>query len=103
MNQTLTKPQPTIVPHPMILRVRSLLAVACIAILGLTIAVVLLATNQNDTSARPTSASGISRAQTADAGARLDHSGRRQAALLKGSAERRARLDPIGRKAFPGR
>ena len=48
MRQTLTNPQrPAIVPRPRNMNVRSLLAVACIAILGLTIAMVLLAANRN--------------------------------------------------------
>ena len=96
MNQTLITPQPAVVPRPKYVHVRSLLTIACIAILGLTIAVVLLATNRNDTAARVTSASAITRPQTTDLGARLDHSGRTQAALLSVLAEPGARLDHRG-------
>ena len=103
MRQTLTNPQrPAIVPRPRNMNVRSLLAVACIAILGLTIAMVLLAANRNLTAARVTGANAITRAQLADAGARLDHSGRREAALFSVLAEPGARLDHRGLKATSG-
>lgn len=99
MSQTLITPQPAVVPRPKYVHVRSLLTVACIAILGLTIAVVLLATNRNVTAARVTRASAITRAQMADPGARLDHSGRREAALVSVLAEPGARLDHRGLRA----
>jgi hypothetical protein len=96
MSQTLITPQAAVVPRPKYVHVRSLLAIACIAILGLTIAVVLLATNRTLTAARVTGASAITRAATADVGARLDHSGRREAALLSVLAEPGARLEHRG-------
>ena len=99
MSQTLITPQTAVVPRPKYVHVRSLLTVACIAILGLTIAVVLLATNRNITPARITTTSAITRAETADTGARLDHSGRREAALLSVLAEPGARLDHRGLQA----
>jgi hypothetical protein len=99
MSQTLTNPQPAVVPRPKYVHVRSLLAVACIAILGLTIAVVLLATNRNVTASSVIGAKAITRAQMADLGARLDHSGRSEAAHFSALAEPGARLDHRGLNA----
>jgi len=99
MSKTLITTQPAVVPRSRNVHVRSLLAVACIAILGLTIAVVLLATNPNGTTARDTGASPITAAETADTGARLDHRGLRDAAWLSGLAETGARLDHRGLRA----
>ena len=98
MSQTLITNPTAVVPRTKYVHVRSLLAVACTAILGLTIAVVLLATNRNMT-ARVTAASPITHAAMADDGARLDHSGRREAALLSVLAEPGARLDHRGLRA----
>jgi hypothetical protein len=99
MSQTLITPQLADVPRPKYERVRSLLAVACIAILALTIAVVLLATNRGVTVDGVTSARTITPAATSDAGARLDHSGRREAWLVSVLAEPGARLDHRGVRA----
>jgi hypothetical protein len=96
MSQTLINTHTAGVPRPKYVQIRSLLAVACIAILGLTIAVVLLATNQTVTISGITGAGAITRAETAEAGARLDHSGRREAALVSVLAEPGARLDHRG-------
>ena len=65
MTQALTNPQPAVVPRPRYVHLRSLLAVACIAILGLTITVVLLATNRNITAPRGTGASLTTSVETA--------------------------------------
>ena len=99
MSQTLVTPQPTVVPRPKYVRVRALLAVACIAILGLTTTVVLLATNRTLTAASVTGTSAITRVANEELGARLDHSGRREAWLVSVLAEPGARLDHRGVRA----
>jgi hypothetical protein len=99
MSHTFVTPQPVDVPRPKHVRVRSLLAVACIAILGLTIALVLLATSQTVSSAGVTSSSMITPAAASEAGARLDHSGRKEAWLLSVMAEPGSRLDHRGVRA----
>jgi hypothetical protein len=96
MSHTPVTPKAAVAPRPKSVHVRSLLVAACIAIIGLTTTVVLLATNRTPTAARVTGASAITRAATADLGARLDHSGRREAALLSVLAEPGARLDHRG-------
>jgi hypothetical protein len=95
MSQTLNTPQLADVPRLKYVRVRSLLAVACTAVLGLTIAVVLLATSRTVTATGVTSARTITPAGS-EAGARLDHSGRREAWLVSVLAEPGARLDHRG-------
>jgi hypothetical protein len=62
-------------------RLRALLTIASIAIVGLTLAVILLAANGNggSTTGKPTA--GSRAAQTADTGARLDHRGLRGPSL----------------------
>jgi hypothetical protein len=81
---------------------RSLLALACIAIVGLSTAVVLLATRSSVTPVGVTKAGvSSSAATTADAGARLDHRGLHDAAYLSGLAETGARLDHRGVRPNP--
>ena len=96
MSKTLITTHPTLVSRAKDLRIRSLAAVACIALLGITTALWLLATHPNVTTARDTGASPITAAQTADTGARLDHRGLKDAAWLSGLAEAGARLDHRG-------
>lgn len=96
MTETHITPQPAVVPRPTYVRVRSLLAVACIAILALATATVLLATNRTDTTAGNTSTRAITHSVGSDAGARLDHRGRREAWLSSVLAEPGARLDHRG-------
>lgn len=82
------------------LQVRSLLVIACIAVIGLSIAVGLLATSDTVTVTGGTLArTAVSSAQTADTGARLDHRGLHDAAYLSGLAEVGARLDHRGVRA----
>jgi hypothetical protein len=99
MSQTLITNPTSAVPRSKYVHVRSLLAVACAAILALSTAVVLLATNGNFTAARVTGATAITRPATADVGARLDHSGRREAATVSVLSEPGARLDHRGLRA----
>jgi hypothetical protein len=99
MSQMHITPQLADVPRSKYVRLRSLLAVACIAILGLTIAVALLATNRNVAAPGVASASVIAPTTGSDAGARFDHSGRREAWLLSVLAEPGARLDHRGVRA----
>lgn len=79
MNQTVTPQHPAVVLRSQYVHVRALLAVACITITAMSIAVVVLATTHSarTTKATPSStAAGLSApAQTADTGARLDHRG----------------------------
>jgi hypothetical protein len=98
MSQTLVTPNAAVASRPKYPHVRSLLVLACIAIIGLTTAVVLVATNRAPTAPRVTGATAITPAPTADLGARLDHSGRREAALSSVLAEPGARLDHSGRR-----
>ena len=63
-------------------RLRALLTIATIAIIGLTLAVVLLAVNGNGGSASKKPSAGSPSAQTADTGARLDHRGLRGSSLV---------------------
>jgi hypothetical protein len=88
--------QPAVVLRPPSAHGRSLLALACIAIIGLSIAVVLLATSGRVAPVGVTQAGANSSAATADAGARLDHRGLHDAAYLSGLAETGARLDHRG-------
>jgi hypothetical protein len=77
MNQAITPQHPAVVLRSHYRQLRNLLAIATIAIVGLTVAVVILATNDHATTtktAAPVAAVGAS-AQTADTGARLDHRG----------------------------
>jgi hypothetical protein len=101
MSQTLPTTQPAAVARSKYVHVRSLLAVTCTAILGLAIAVVLLATSRNVTTARVAPASATTAAQTADTGARLDHRGLKDAALIPAPADTGARLDHRGLKDAP--
>jgi hypothetical protein len=88
--------QPSVVLRPPSAHGRSLLALACIAIIGLSIAVVLLATSRSVAPVGVTQAGVSSSAAAADAGARLDHRGLHDAAYLSGLAETGARLDHRG-------
>jgi hypothetical protein len=79
------------------LQLRSLLALACVAIIGLSIAIGLVAGSDRvgRPAITPVSARNAS-AQTADTGARLDHRGLHDAASLLGTADVGARLDHQG-------
>lgn len=99
MSQTLVTTQPAVVPRSQYARVQSLLAVACIAILALSIATVLLAMNRNVTTPRVTGASPTASVETAETGARLNHRGLTAAAWLSAPAENGARLDHRGLRA----
>ena len=96
MSQTHVGSQPALVLRSQYEHVRSLLALACIAMIGLSVAVVLLATNRSVTLVRVAPASVSASAATADAGARLDHRGLHDAAYLSSLAETGARLDHRG-------
>lgn len=99
MSQPLATTQPAVVPRSQYARVRSLLAGACIAILGLSVAIVLLASNRNVAAPRVAGASPTASVETAESGARLDHRGLRDAAWLSALAENGARLDHRGLRA----
>lgn len=103
MSHTLADSRSAVVPRSWYVRVRSLLTLAGIAIIGLSTAVVLLATSGSVTPPRVTQASPNSSAATADAGARLDHRGLHDAAYLAGLAETGARLDHRGPNASSNR
>ena len=98
MTHTLATSQSSVVPRSQYEHVRSLLALACIAVIGLSIAVALLASSSSVTRARVTRASVNISAATTDAGARLDHRGLHDPAYLSALAEPGARLDHRGQK-----
>jgi hypothetical protein len=98
MSQTVALIAPEDVPRSRYVRLRSLLVIACIAIVGLSIAVRVLASSNSVTQRAINSATaGNTSAQTADTGARLDHRGLHDAGYLLGvAAEVGARLDHRG-------
>ncbi|HEY2602841.1 MAG TPA: hypothetical protein VGI67_14890 [Thermoleophilaceae bacterium] len=77
MSQAISSQHPAVVLRSHYRQLRGLLAIACIAVVGLTVAVVILATgNQASSSQSTASATQVSAtAATADTGARLDHRG----------------------------
>jgi hypothetical protein len=76
MNQAIPTQHPAVVLRSHYLHLRTLLAIATIAIVGLTIAVVVLAATSNHSPRIATPSARISPpAATADSGARLDHRG----------------------------
>jgi hypothetical protein len=101
MSQTLVPERPDAVARSGYLQLRSLLALACTAIIGLSIAVGVLTTSGRSSRSTSVQVSAADRAnQSTDTGARLDHLGRRDAAYLSGLAETGARLDHRGIKAL---
>jgi hypothetical protein len=77
MSHTVPTHQPAVVVRSNYQHLRALLAIAAAVILGLTAAVVVLATNSNHaTPAGPTTQSATQANPSAETGARLDHSGR---------------------------
>ena len=99
MSQISVTSEPAVVRRSQYVHVRSLLTVACIAIIALSIAVALLATTSSGTSVRGARAIMRSSAATADTGARLDHRGLHDAAYLSALSETGARLDHRGLRA----
>jgi hypothetical protein len=90
------------------MHVRALLAIAITAIVGLTVALVIVATSTNSQSTANSVASvnplPIRFDHSRELGAKLDHSGRRQQRLDHlGSAELGAKLDHSGRLHRLGR
>jgi hypothetical protein len=79
MSQAISPQHPAVVLRSHYRQLRGLLAIACVAIVGLTVAVVILATSDQASSTKSTaSATPVSAtAATADTGARLDHRGLR--------------------------
>ena len=76
MNPTIPTQHPAVVLRSHYLAVRALLAVATVAIVGLTIAVVALAATRNDSASIATPSARVSLpAMTADTDARVDHRG----------------------------
>jgi uncharacterized iron-regulated membrane protein len=77
MSHTVPSQQPAVALRSNYRHLHALLAIAAAVILGLTVAVVVLATNANHgTLASPTAQSATHANPPAEAGARLDHSGR---------------------------
>jgi hypothetical protein len=77
MSHTVPTQHPAVVLRPTYQHLRALLAIAAAAILGLTVAVVVLATNSHHgTLASPTSQSATHASPLTETGAKLDHSGR---------------------------
>jgi hypothetical protein len=77
MSHTVPSQHPAVVLRSNYQHLRTLLAIAIAVILGLTAAVVVLATNSNHlTLTRPTTQSATRPNPSAEAGAKLDHSGR---------------------------
>ena len=77
MSHTVPSQHPAVVLRSSYQHLRALLAIAVAVILGLTVAVVVLATSPNHVNlARPTTQSATQANPLAEAGARLDHSGR---------------------------
>jgi len=100
MSQAVSPQHPAVVLRSHYLHLRALLAVAIIAIIGLTAAVVVLAANDGGGAAVATAAPRVgSAAQTADTGARLNHRGLEyRANSLSATADTGARLDHRGLK-----
>jgi len=77
MNPTVPSQHPAVVLRSNYQHLRALLAIAIAVILGLTVAVVVLATTSTPgTPAGPTTHSAIRANPSAENGAKLDHSGR---------------------------
>jgi hypothetical protein len=77
MSHTVASQHPAVVLRSHYQHLRALLAVAIAVILGLTIAVVVLATNStSSTHGSPATQSAIQANPSAETGAKLDHSGR---------------------------
>jgi hypothetical protein len=77
MNHTVPTQHPAVVLRSNYQHLRALLAIAVAVVLGLTVAVVVLATRSNHvTLASPTIHSATQANAAAETGARLDHSGR---------------------------
>ena len=77
MSHTVPSQQPAVVLPSHHWHLRALLAIAAAVILGLTVAVVVLATNSNHgTLASPTTHAATQANASAETGATLDHSGR---------------------------
>jgi hypothetical protein len=97
MSQTLVPRQPDVVARSRHIQLRSLIALACIAIIGLSIAVGVL-TNVGNAS-RPAAVrvrAANAAVQTTDTGARLDHRGLHDTTYLLGLADIGAHLDHRG-------
>jgi len=76
MSHTVPNQHPAVVLRSHYEHLRALLAIAIAVILGLTVAVVVLATNTaNSTPATPTTQSAVQGNSSAETGAKLDHSG----------------------------
>jgi hypothetical protein len=77
MSHTVPSQHPAVVLRSNYQHLRALLAIAVAVILGLTIAVVVLATtNNHDSLASPATQSAVRVNPSAETGAKLDHSGR---------------------------
>jgi hypothetical protein len=78
MSHTVPNQHPAVVLRSNYQHLRALLAIAVAVILGLTVAVVVLATRSDrGTISRPTTQSAIAANPAAETGATLDHSGRK--------------------------
>jgi hypothetical protein len=99
-SETVSPIEPVFVPRSRYVRMRALLAVACIVITGLTILVVALATTATVQPTREVQAANASTlAQTADTGERLDHRGLHDGPYVLSALELGARLDHRGVRA----
>jgi hypothetical protein len=79
MSHTVPSQHPAVVLRSNYQHLRALLAIAIAVILGLTIAVVVLATSNSSTVVSPTTPAAIQANPSAETGAKLDHSGRNAA------------------------
>lgn len=98
IGQTASPSQPVLVPRSHYVRLRALLAAACLVIIGLTIAVVSLATTGNVGSAEHAAQVSTS-AKATDRGERLDHRGLKDGPYVLSILELGARLDHRGATA----
>ena len=94
MSQTVVPRDPDVVLRSRYAQLRSLLVLACIAIVGLSIVVGLQASSDKVT--RPAIPSASAANASADTGARLDHRGLHDAGYLLGLSDVGARLDHRG-------
>jgi hypothetical protein len=89
MSHTVPTQHPAVVLRSNYQHLRALLAIACLAIVGLTIAVVVLATSSSTTVSPAAHSTPVtSAAPSADAGAKLDHRGLKPTTQLENQINR---------------
>jgi hypothetical protein len=77
MSESISFPDRAVVARSRYVRLQGVLVVVLVAVIGLAVAVIVLATSQNGTAtpASPVDSLGASQSATAQVGARLDHRG----------------------------